>query len=852
MRSPIPFSSGLACAVALNLCCFATPALAEGSRNLYPASYPSTGNVADGARANLDLQTGAGSAYLNRVIRRGFIYVYAEAGEYILTGSSNVGSGGQINVYNPQEFGTRGNETVPAAADFTCTGAGGAGSIGSRAQELAGPNSTAVNTGFNPCSYQAPVTGIYGVVFTTGSGGGPNARVDLVSSSNNSVAAWDVTVRSAPTSATDINGRVHTFAFPGFTGGNSRPLYSTLYYVTSDGYRYQQDLRGLDPNGYALYANTFGFLDNNEPLYKSLRGDNAVLDRNLPAGVATQQAQFPIFFSDLAAAATEAELEKVLQALGIPLQPPSPEISNVQFTGAIGGHVTATGVGGTFSFDTTATVSYQIIISRDRVDFDPANPNNRLLTGIAYSGTHQVAWDGLDNNHNPFPPSGANPYPYKAYGRNGEVHFPIVDAENNNAGAQPGGPTITRLNGAAPNDRTVFFDDRGYVTSSGEAVGVLNGTLCDGPVPAAANPPVSLEGVDSAGNYRSWQSGGNSNSDCAASAGWGDAKAVNLWTYFLTPEFSDEIEIIDVPVDLGTAVAMPVSAAPGATVAGVFSFVNNGATAVDAVSYTMNLTPGLSNVSFANLPPLATASYNPGTGVVTLGNFPTTLAPGQLVDGMTFSYDAPASGVVTVTTGISTAGATADSVPDNDNASASTAVGDFDVYTRITGVPATASPGATIGGTVSFANAGPQDAGVTAYSFTIGEPGNTPDNVQFSGLPAGVGASYDDTSGVVTLSGMPSVLAVGDVISLAFSFTAPDTNGASVPLTSGVTTVTGDADPSNNAAVADTLIVVAPAPAPPAAPVGIPTLPAGALLSLLLMLGIIGGRRARREGRHPG
>ena len=839
----------LACATVICLASLSKLALAEGSRNLYPASYPATGIVADGARANLDLQTGPNNIYLNRILRRGFIYVYAEAGEFILTGSSNVGAGrgGQINVYNPQDFGTRGNETAPASADFTCTGAGGVGSITTRAQELAGPNSAVVSTGYNACSYQAPVTGIYGVVFTTGSGGGPNARVDLVPSSGNSVAAWDVTVRSTPTSAIDLNGRVHTFAFPGFTGGNNRPLYSTLYYVTADGYRYQQDLRGLDPNGYALYANTFGFLDSNEPLYKTLRGDNAVINRNLPAGVTTQQAQYPIFFSDITAAATEMETEKVLLSLGIPLEPPSPEISDVQFAGAIGGPVTATGVGGIFSFNTTGTVSYQIVISRDRTDFNPANPDNRVLTGIAYSGFHQVEWDGLDNSQLPFPASGANPYPYRAYGRNGEVHFPIIDAENNSAGAQPGGPTITRLNGARPNDRTVFFDDRGYVTSSGETVGVLNGTLCDGPDPAAANPPVSLEGVDSATNYRSWESGGNSNTDCSTTAGWGDAKAVNLWTYFLTPEFIETIEIVDVPVDLGTSVAMPASAEPGATVAGVFSFVNNGTSAVNAVSYSMTLTPGLTNVSFGNLPPLAGASYDAGSGVVTFTNFPTTLNAGQALSGISFSYDAPASGRVTVTTGISTAGATPDSVPENDTATASTAVGDFDVATRITGVPASAGAGATISGSVIYSNAGPQDAAVTAYSFTVGEPGTIPGDVQFNNLPAGVGASYDDTSGVVTLTGMPPVLAVGDVVSIGFSYTAPDQGGVTIPINSGITTVAGDADPNNNAAVVGTIIIAAPAPAPTAPPVGIPNLPLAGLLLLLGMVGLIGGRQVAKR-----
>jgi hypothetical protein len=99
---------------------------AEGSRNLYPASYPSA-SVSTGARANLDLQPN--QRYVNRIIRRGFIYVYAEKDEYILLGSSNIGNdsgyGGDVNIYNPQDFGMRGGETIPDTSDFSCTGGSG-------------------------------------------------------------------------------------------------------------------------------------------------------------------------------------------------------------------------------------------------------------------------------------------------------------------------------------------------------------------------------------------------------------------------------------------------------------------------------------------------------------------------------------------------------------------------------------------------------------------------------------------------------------------------------------------------------------------------------------------------------
>jgi hypothetical protein len=796
---------------------------AEGSRTLYPASYPSA-SVATGARANLDLQPS--QYYVNRIIRRGFIYVYAQAGEYILLGSSNIGTasgyGGDVNVYNPQDFGTRGDETIPATADFTCTGGSSApgphysganvGAIPTRAAELAGPNSAdgtaTVSNGYNPCGYLAPVSGVYGVLFTAASSGSISGNVNQVPPSNNSVAGWEVAVRNSAASITDIDGRVFTFAFLGFTGGNNRPVFSSLYYVTADGYRYQQDLRGLDPNGYALYANTFGFMDNSQPLYKTLRGDNATVS-NLPLGISTVPAQFPIFFSDITpGAAAEAEAARVLTALDIPSVPPSPQIDNVGFSGSLGGSITSTGVGGTFSFSTTDTVSYQIVISRDGVDFDPANPLNRLLTGIAYSGVHQVVWDGLDNDLAAFPAS-VTPYTYRAYGRNGEVHFPIIDAENNgNATIAGGGPTITRLNGTSPGDRTVFFDDRGYVTSSGTAVGNLNGTLCPGATPAAASPPVSLAGVDSSTSYRRWQNGGNSNSDCATTAGWGDAKGVNLWTYFLTGTVNAALEIREFPVDLATSVTMPATATAGGTVQGTFSFANNGSNSADQISYGMSLSPGLGVVTFSNLPVGTAASYDSGTGIVTLTGFPGALAAGESYSGMLFSYTAPASGPITANTAIVTAGATADSVPQNNNAIASTAIGDVDVATAINGVAASGLTGSTVTGSVLFSNSGPQDAQGVSYLFSIGAPGNTPTNVQFSSLPSGVSATFDAATGVVSLTGMPTTLVVGDLLSISFSYTAPAIDGARIEVNSAVATTSDDAVAANNSASAATDFVL--------------------------------------------
>jgi len=544
---------------------------AEGSRDLFPSGYT-------GGRANLDLQPA--QTYATVIRRRTFLYVYAQAGEYILLGSSNRINGntaGDIRVYNPQSFGTQGDETIPGTSDFDCeAGAtGGAagphffgdpagatpptGAITTRLQELAGPRSADNSAGgantWTPCAYRAPSTGIYGVLFAISDGGaGPNAVIDPPARSNNSVAAWEVTVRANATTTADTAGRVFSYVFAFFTGGNgvARRINTDFFYVTLDGYRYRQEFRDFDPNGYAVYANSFGFLDNGQPLYKDVRGPDANMNtfRPLGLGVVAQPAQYPAFFVSVDGSGPNAvAVNQVLTALSIPTTPPVGALNSASFSGTIGSGQTTVNQGGTFTLNTTNTISFQIVISRDGVDFDPANASNRVLTGQAPGGDVVVAWNGLDNAGVAFP---VGTYDYRVSGRSGEVHFPTLDAEGNVSG----GPTITRLNGTGTlaERQIVYFDDRGYVTSNATAVGVLNGTVC--PAGSGGTPPSpnhNLVGVASTGAYRSWPGNGNDNADCTvatATQGFGDAKGLDLWTHVSSATINEVVEIFASATDL--------------------------------------------------------------------------------------------------------------------------------------------------------------------------------------------------------------------------------------------------------------------------------------------------------------
>jgi hypothetical protein len=110
-------------------------------------------------------------------------------------------------------------------------------------------------------------------------------------------------------------------------------------------------------------------------------------------------------------------------------------------------------------------------------------------------------------------------------------------------------------------------------------------------------PDHSLLGVDSsvasAGKYyRNWPGNGNSNVDCAASAGFAtDAKGLDLWAAQSSPAVSDMIAIVAAPTtpDVGTSAAVVASAFPGQTVFGSFVFRNDGQAAATGVSYSATI-----------------------------------------------------------------------------------------------------------------------------------------------------------------------------------------------------------------------------------------------------------------------
>jgi uncharacterized repeat protein (TIGR01451 family) len=631
------------CSSLIVLLCLASasgkPAQAEGSRTLYP--------TASGARGSLLFTT---DSYLSTLQVRTIYKVYATAGEYINVGSTAVAapapvtvgtttysvSTGDIVIYDPSLVsGTIGQETIPATPSFSCnaqrtsTGSTLLGRISSRTQELAGPDTiataatgargNAVPTGYVPCYYKVPSTGIYSVIFyppnrsvsfATGPVGVANGDINMAAASNFDasqsihVSAWDVTVRPALNSTTENTGRLFSYYTTMRQGANNLSANFSVYPVTLDGYQYRTDMRGLDPNAFIFYGNTSGFFDPDgvTPLYHDvLASGTAIADDFLSGGLVgspvPERPKFPVFLS--------TPDSSVIFALGIPSSPTAPVVSPLTFNflSSLGSNSSFVGQGGNFSYSANVSHTYQIVISRDGINFDPTNSNNRVLRGLKNSGSSTVSWNGLDNSGVAFP-VGTN-YQSQLFIYAGEYHFPMIDAEN----SPNGGPTLTLLNPPGTcinsNCKTAFYDDRGYKLSTGTTVGTIGGSVLTTP----GTQPTTLfsgpGGFDSSGTQRAYGLSGN---------GWGDKKGLDTWIYFPSTTVSTPVNIIALRPNL--SLAKRITSILRATTTPAEQVTPS--TYIDVTSDTSDNSTGWPTLT-------ATATQDTGSPPLTTSNFSTLL-----------------------------------------------------------------------------------------------------------------------------------------------------------------------------------------------------------------------------------
>jgi len=578
--------------VALATVCLgmAAPAAATGSGTLFPSA--ATCGTGGSCRAPIEWRTdgyGPQIAVLDSsghptgatrvaIHRRTLFSVYAAAGEQILMGSSSIGTGNaDAVVWNPGQITDTEADTLPTP-QFSCktqrgtAGNGSRGELRTRTQETKGAQSvdgTGNTTGYRPCYYTAPSSGIYRLAFygsagaAAGANGSPDSSITTATfaqdTADSAIDAWDVTVRAAAlTSTTNIPGRVFTYVYAGFTGGNQKPVAMNVYLNTLDGYRYLVNTNGFDPNGFVFYGNRTGFVDSDgTPLNHDVlgKGSSPQSLSETVGGTSLGVPEYPLSLEPLAS--------ETLAALSIPVTPTNPTITSVGYTGKTTAKGSYVSKGGTFSFTTGTGGTYQIVISRNGTDFDPGLSSNRVLRGVVdAAGSYTVAWDGLDNARTAFPAKDG--YAVQATLRGGEYHAPMIDVES----SVNGGPSITLLNppnGTCPflnvtstgsNCTTAFYDDRGYVSADGTTVGVVGQLLCDPatstfygdvPSPLFANPTT---GYDSTGRQRKFGTTENKNANalCPKTGGTlGDAKGLDLWTYFPSAVDATTLDVLPIP-----------------------------------------------------------------------------------------------------------------------------------------------------------------------------------------------------------------------------------------------------------------------------------------------------------------
>jgi hypothetical protein len=545
-----------------------TTAFAEGSRDLFFAG--STGN-----RANIEWRNSFYGPGDNFILRRTLFYVYLEVGETLVLGSSAINVGGSpnrgdIRVFEPSAFGGRiGEETFSPMPSFSCVAYGAAngdpnlGRIASRSQELAGPNTTDndVPDGFDPCLYQAPVQGLYGVVFWGPSGDNRDSQTvpsglidpdprDFGPGQDTSVTAWDVTVRADPAAVAAEEGRLFTYSAAMIANNNGQKIQGEVYIPTADGFVYRVFL-SADPFGFVVYSNRFGYEDSNgEPLYHNVLADPTLtrFQQNqlvgLQGDVRLDLPEYPIFFN--------SPPDEVRTALDLPLVPTIPRIRDLRFVSSSDTITTTTGVGGEIRFNMSGPGVYSLVLSSDGVNFDRTSEENRTFIGFAEAaGAYTIKWDGTDNEGEVL---GPGRYLIHGVMQGGEMHLPQIDVENN----LDGGPRIELTNppgGECPPFTggcfAAFYDDRGYETADGVLVGTeVNGPLCAQPNNGRVPDPIASDpilGYDSRTDDRAWgfTTGGNPPSVCDPRGGFGDKKGIDYWVFYPSEEIEAPLFIVE-------------------------------------------------------------------------------------------------------------------------------------------------------------------------------------------------------------------------------------------------------------------------------------------------------------------
>jgi uncharacterized repeat protein (TIGR01451 family) len=527
-------------AAALGFACSTSSAHAEGSVDVNTGTNPAL------IRHILTITTTALSPPYT-VLR-----VYANAGERIEMGSSAMGLGGQadIVVYPPgSSFNTPSGGIAPLAHNFpfatpifdcnTDSSTPGRGVLNSRAKELAGPGGP---TGYTPCSFTAPATGIYAVLLfsvdptnQSGVANGTLGSPNVSATQKTYLTVWDVTVVRPDGSR--AAGRVFTNIVGLRAYNNENPPAPGManfhgYVLTGTGYVYEFTFFGHSGINWALLSDSRGLYERatEKPVYASFNYQDPPAGAHhsevaLSHGTDPDMAidpRYPIFFNepDPVVISGPGGLGATEHIPAVPLAPSTTRPSAVTFVGegpAGGVGQTTQGYGGTLSFSTPPELNgltFDIGLDldgngsfNDSVDF--VSRGNQLSD----SG-NVVHWDGKTGTGG-LPACGT--YQARADVALSDVHFAQTDVENS------GGMRLQRL--SLPADPSL--DDP--LATSYDDVDPFKGFAVTNTAPTAALPGISGPG------FHAW------------TAGSGDLDYIDTWNRLPTLEAPGTVVVVSCP-----------------------------------------------------------------------------------------------------------------------------------------------------------------------------------------------------------------------------------------------------------------------------------------------------------------
>lgn len=250
--------------------------------------------------------------------------------------------------------------------------------------------------------------------------------------------------------------------------------------------------------------------------------------------------------------------------------------------------------------------------------------------------------------------------------------------------------------------------------------------------------------------------------------------------------------------EVTTTVQVPATAEAGMPVSGTVKYLNIGSVDATGMDYKVQLSMGTPTVKYKG----ASCTVDPGTGALSACGLPATLAKGESL-ALEVVYTAPAAGNTLTLTSTVAAGNDTDTT--NNQASGATkaplaAPAPTPDVTVSVAPPPTAVPGSVVDVPVTFENLGPATAEEGVYKVTL------PPNL--TGVSCTLATcTYNQSTGEVMVTGLPTTLPPGGKTQLMVKYTAPDSGTVKTAARVDAKDEPVDNQP-NNTAEAVTRIVV--------------------------------------------